>query len=31
VGDVAGVNPQVLDPLLDHGYIPVISSVAPSE
>ena len=28
VGDVAAVNPAVLLPLLDHGYIPVISSVA---
>ena len=31
VGDVAGVNPLVLAPLLDNGYIPVISSVAPTE
>jgi acetylglutamate kinase len=30
VGDVAAVNPDVLAPLLDHGYIPVISSVAPN-
>ncbi len=30
VGDVAMVNPAVLSPLLDHGYIPVISSVAPN-
>ncbi|MFM8605706.1 MAG: acetylglutamate kinase [Cyanobium sp.] len=29
VGDVAGVDPSVLAPLLDAGYIPVISSVAP--
>ncbi|MEB3352371.1 MAG: acetylglutamate kinase [Cyanobacteriota bacterium] len=29
VGEVASVNPQVLKPLLDAGYIPVISSVAP--
>ncbi len=29
VGDVAGVNPAVLTPLLEAGYIPVISSVAP--
>jgi acetylglutamate kinase len=29
VGDVAGVDPSVLGPLLDAGYIPVISSVAP--
>ncbi|MEB3157676.1 MAG: acetylglutamate kinase [Cyanobacteriota bacterium] len=29
VGDVAGVNPAVLAPLLEAGYIPVISSVAP--
>jgi acetylglutamate kinase len=28
VGDVAAVNPAVLLPLLEHGYIPVISSVA---
>ncbi|MCT0211496.1 MAG: acetylglutamate kinase [Cyanobium sp.] len=28
VGDVAAVNPAVLAPLLDAGYIPVISSVA---
>ncbi len=28
VGDVAAVNPAVLLPLLDNGYIPVISSVA---
>ena len=29
VGDVASVNSAVLTPLLDAGYIPVISSVAP--
>jgi acetylglutamate kinase len=29
VGEVACVNPQVLGPLLESGYIPVISSVAP--
>ncbi len=29
VGDVACVDPSVLTPLLDAGYIPVISSVAP--
>ncbi|MFN9621914.1 MAG: acetylglutamate kinase [Cyanobacteriota bacterium] len=29
VGDVASVNPAVVTPLLDAGYIPVISSVAP--
>jgi len=28
VGDVAAVNPAVLLPLLENGYIPVISSVA---
>ncbi|APD49084.1 MULTISPECIES: acetylglutamate kinase [Synechococcaceae] len=28
VGDVAAVNPDVLTPLLENGYIPVISSVA---
>ncbi|MFM7676854.1 MAG: acetylglutamate kinase [Synechococcus sp.] len=28
VGDVAAVNPAVLRPLLENGYIPVISSVA---
>ncbi|NQV10312.1 MAG: acetylglutamate kinase [Cyanobacteria bacterium] len=28
VGDVAAVNPDVLAPLLENGYIPVISSVA---
>lgn len=28
VGDVAAVNPAVLKPLLENGYIPVISSVA---
>jgi len=28
VGDVAAVNPAVLSPLLEAGYIPVISSVA---
>jgi acetylglutamate kinase len=31
VGDVAGVNPLVLAPLLDTGYIQVFSSVAPTE
>ena len=30
VGDVARVNPDVLEPLLDRGYVPVISSVAAS-
>ena len=30
VGDVARVNPAVIIPLLDLGYIPVISSVAPN-
>ena len=30
VGDVAAVNPAVLKPLLESGYIPVISSVAPN-
>ena len=30
VGDVAIINPAVLTPLLDNGYIPVISSVAPN-
>jgi acetylglutamate kinase len=30
VGDVAAVNPDVLAPLLNNGYIPVISSVAPN-
>ncbi|MCS5692728.1 acetylglutamate kinase [Cyanobium sp. FGCU-6] len=29
VGDVAAVEPDVLGPLLEAGYIPVISSVAP--
>jgi acetylglutamate kinase len=29
VGEVAGVDPSVLTPLLDAGYLPVISSVAP--
>jgi acetylglutamate kinase len=29
VGDVAGVDPSVLQPLLEAGYLPVISSVAP--
>ncbi|CAK6691870.1 MULTISPECIES: acetylglutamate kinase [unclassified Synechococcus] len=29
VGDVAAVHPAVLRPLLDNGYVPVISSVAP--
>jgi acetylglutamate kinase len=29
VGEVAALNPQVLAPLLENGYIPVISSVAP--
>jgi acetylglutamate kinase len=30
VGDVAAVHPEVLSPLLENGYIPVISSVAPN-
>ena len=30
VGDVAAVHPKVLAPLLENGYIPVISSVAPN-
>jgi acetylglutamate kinase len=30
VGDVASVDPSVLSPLLENGYIPVISSVAPN-
>lgn len=30
VGDVARVDPSVIIPLLDQGYIPVISSVAPN-
>jgi acetylglutamate kinase len=30
VGDVAQVDPSVIIPLLDQGYIPVISSVAPN-
>lgn len=30
VGDVARVNPDVLEPLLERGYVPVISSVAAS-
>jgi acetylglutamate kinase len=30
VGDVAAVHPAVLQPLLQAGYIPVISSVAPN-
>jgi len=29
VGEVAALDPSVLGPLLDQGYIPVISSVAP--
>jgi acetylglutamate kinase len=29
VGEVAALDPRVLGPLLDQGYIPVISSVAP--
>ena len=28
VGDVARINPDVLEPLLERGYVPVISSVA---
>ena len=28
MGDVARVNPDVLEPLLEKGYVPVISSVA---
>lgn len=28
VGEVAKINPQILSDLLEHGYIPVISSVA---
>ena len=28
VGEVAKINPQILQDLLEHGYIPVISSVA---
>jgi acetylglutamate kinase len=28
VGDVARINPDVLEPLLNKGYVPVISSVA---
>ena len=28
VGDVARINPDVLEPLLNEGYVPVISSVA---
>jgi acetylglutamate kinase len=31
VGDVARVDPSVIIPLLDQGYIPVISSVAPNQ
>ncbi|WP_269622523.1 acetylglutamate kinase [Prochlorococcus marinus] len=31
VGEVARVNPEVIEPLIDKGYIPVISSVASSE
>ena len=30
VGDVARVNPEILEPLLTKGYVPVISSVASS-
>ena len=30
MGDVAQVDPSVIIPLLDQGYIPVISSVAPN-
>ncbi len=30
VGEVARINPDVIEPLLSKGYIPVISSVAPS-
>jgi acetylglutamate kinase len=29
VGEVAGLDPSVLEPLLESGYLPVISSVAP--
>jgi acetylglutamate kinase len=29
VGEVSGVDPSVLEPLLESGYLPVISSVAP--
>jgi acetylglutamate kinase len=31
VGEVSSVNPSVLEPLLDAGYIPVVSSVAADE
>ncbi|WP_320667291.1 acetylglutamate kinase [Prochlorococcus sp. MIT 1307] len=31
VGDVASVNPDVLEPLLSKGYVPVISSVAATQ
>jgi len=31
VGDVAKINSEVLEPLLKKGYLPVISSVAPTE
>ncbi len=31
VGEVSGVNPSVLEALLDHHYIPVVSSVAADE
>ena len=31
VGEVASVNPAVLTPLLEAGYIPVLSSVAPDD
>ena len=31
VGDVAKVNPDVLEPLLERGYVPVISSVAATQ
>ena len=31
VGDVARVNPDVLEPLLTRGYVPVISSVAANQ
>jgi acetylglutamate kinase len=31
VGDVARVNPDVLEPLLARGYVPVISSVAANQ
>ena len=31
VGDVARINPDVLEPLLNKGYVPVISSVAATQ